>query len=224
MSSRSIPPLYVGLTGNIAAGKSEVARLLEDLGATIIDADLLARLAVEPGTPAYEAVLARWGASVLRDDGTIDRAALRDIVFRNRAELDALNAIVHPEVARLRQQHFDDATQRGDAIVIYMVPLLFEANMTGEFDCVILVDAPDAVRLDRLMQHRGLSRDEAARMIAAQMPAHEKRSRADLVIDNSGSLAELRDKVGEVWTQLSAHVSKPASSHARAVDSGKGRA
>ncbi|HEX5409413.1 MAG TPA: dephospho-CoA kinase [Gemmatimonadaceae bacterium] len=194
--------ILVGLTGNIASGKSTVARLLAAHGATIIDADALARRAVEPGSPALRAIVARWGNALLLDDGTLDRAALRRIVFANPADLEALNAMVHPEVRRLRDEDVAAARARGDRLVVCDVPLLYEQDMEHEFARVILVDAPEDVRLERLMRDRGLSRDDAMLMIVAQMPAELKRARADLVVENDGTLEALETRVNEVWRML----------------------
>src|SRR5687767_2525609 len=134
--------LLVGLTGNIASGKSTVAQLLSERGATIIDADVLARRAVERGSAAFEAIVQRWGTSVLAPDGNLDRAALRRTVFGNPKELEALNGIVHPEVERLREARIADARQRGDRIVVCDIPLLFEKKLLDRFDRIVLVDAP----------------------------------------------------------------------------------
>lgn len=194
--------LLVGLTGNIASGKSTVAQLLSERGATIIDADVLARRVVERGTTAFDAIVRRWGTSVLAPDGHLDRAALRRAVFGNPKELEALNDIVHPEVERLREQRIQDARTRGDRIVACDIPLLFEKKMVDRFDRIILVDAPRPLRLERLVTDRGLRETEAMDMIAAQMPAELKRARTDFVIDNSGTLAQLENRVGEVWASL----------------------
>ena len=196
--------LLVGLTGNIASGKSTAGRRLAELGATLIDADLLAREAVAPGEPALAAIVARWGRGVLAPDGSLDRASLRARVFSDATELEALNAIVHPQVGRRRDRLVAAARARGDRIVVCDVPLLFERRLAGDFDRIVLVDAPRDLRLDRLVQERGLAADEAMRMIAAQMPAELKRARADVVLDNSGSLADLRAKVDALWATLSA--------------------
>jgi dephospho-CoA kinase len=197
--------LLVGLTGNVASGKSEVSRRLADRGATIIDADVLAREAVERGTPAYDAIVARWGARMLRPDGTIDRAALRHTVFRDAAEREALNAIVHPWVERRRNALVEEARRRGDQIVVCDIPLLFERQLQAEFDRVILVDAPAGVRLERLMTSRRLDRSEAEQMIAAQMLPEAKRALSDYIIDNVDSLAALDARVNDVWKELVAH-------------------
>lgn len=196
--------LKVGLTGNIAAGKSCVARIWRDLGATVIDADDLARRAVEPGTPALARVADRWGTRVLTSDGALDRAALRSIVFADETERRALESIVHPAIAALREREYQHARERGDPVVVSDVPLLFEVGMEGDFDRVVLVDAPVDVRRERLVRDRGLSAAEADRMIAAQLPAESKRARADLVIENAGSPDELRAAAERVWHALGA--------------------
>ncbi len=194
--------LKVGLTGNIAAGKSSVARVWRELGATVIDADELARRAVEPGTPALARIVDRWGPRVLAPDGSLDRAALRAIVFADEGERRALEAITHPAVAALREEEHQLARARGDRLVVSDVPLLFEVGMEGEFDRLVLVDAPAEIRRERIVRDRGLSPEEADRMIAAQMPAAEKRARADLVIENAGTSDELRAAAEKVWREL----------------------
>jgi len=203
--------LLIGLTGNIASGKSTVAHLLAAKGATIIDADVLARQAVEEGTPAYRDIVERWGSDVLSADGFLDRGALRRRVFQDVNELEELNRIVHPEVARLRDMLVSEARERGDRLVVCDIPLLFEKHLVDEFDRVVLVDAPRPMRLERLVRTRGLSETEGMDMIAAQMPADLKRARADFVIDNTGSLAELEARVDEVWEALSAEADRRSS-------------
>jgi dephospho-CoA kinase len=194
--------IRIGLTGNIASGKSEVARMLADRGATIIDADELAREAVEPETQALKDIIKRWGKDVLNQDGGLDRAALRQIVFADQNELDALNRIVHPGVTRLRDREMARARERGDPIVVCVIPLLFERNIVEEFDAIILVDAPRPLRLERLVATRGLEETEAMNMIASQMPAELKRARADFVIENDGSLDKLERDVDALWSSL----------------------
>jgi dephospho-CoA kinase len=205
--------LLVGLTGNIGSGKSTVAQLLSERGATIIDADVLARRAVELGTAAYAAIVERWGTSILSAGGHIDRAAMRRIVFTEPQELEQLNAIVHPEVERMRAALVEQARQRGDRLVVCDIPLLFERRMTDAFDRIVLVDAPRPVRLERLVRERGLRETEAMDMIVAQMPAELKRARADFVIDNVGTLTHLDQRVTEVWSALltAAEATEPAA-------------
>jgi len=194
--------LLVGLTGNIASGKSTVAKLFGQWGATLIDADVLARQAVNVGMPAYHAIVERWGEGVTAPDGLLDRRELRQRVFSDSEQLEALNAIVHPEVQRLRDQLVDDARRRGDRIVVCDIPLLFERRLAEQFDRIVLVDAPRPVRMDRLVRDRGLETTEAMKMIASQMPAELKRARADYLIDNTGTQQELEFRAREVWEAL----------------------
>jgi len=194
--------LLVGLTGNIASGKSTVSRMLAERGATIVDSDVLARRAVEHGTPGYERIVDRWGNAVLAPNGHLDRAALRRIVFGNPQELEQLNSIVHPEVERMRDALIREAARRGDRIVVCDIPLLFEKDLDGQFDRIILVDAPRRVRLERLMRERGLGEREATEMIDAQMPAERKRARANIVIDNDGTREQLQEAVERAWARL----------------------
>jgi dephospho-CoA kinase len=194
----------IGLTGNIASGKSAVADLLEDRGATIIDADVLAREAVMKGSPALDAIVEKWGNGVLDKEGNLDRAALRHKVFEDQSDLDALNEIVHPEVWRLRTKAVADAKARGDQVVVCVIPLLFERHLADEFDTIILVDAPRSIRLERIVRDRGLDEAEGMKMIAAQMPADLKRARADFVIENAGTREELESEVDRVWQEIAA--------------------
>jgi dephospho-CoA kinase len=203
--------LLVGLTGNIGSGKSTVAQMLSERGATIIDADVLARRAVELGTVAFEKIVRRWGQQVLAPDGHLDRSALRRIVFADHEQLEELNQIVHPEVERLRIRLVDQARKRGDRIVVCDIPLLFERHMTDRFDRIILVDAHRALRLERLVKDRGLRETEAMEMIAAQMPAELKRARADFVVDNDGTLTQLERRVQDVWATLVADTTRERS-------------
>ena len=194
--------LLVALTGNIASGKSTVAGLLVEHGATLIDADVLARDAVRNGSPGYDAIVGRWGNAVLQPDGALDRGALRRRVFDRPDELHELNAIVHPEVERKRADLVAEARARGDRVVVCDIPLLFENNLVDGFDRVILVDAPRPIRLERLVRDRGLRETEAMAMIAQQMPADLKRARADFVIDNDGTRQALATRVDNVWHAL----------------------
>lgn len=194
--------LKVGLTGNIAAGKSSVARVWRSLGATVIDADELARRAVDPGTPAFAAIAAAWGDQVVEPDGGLDRAALRHIVFADPEARERLESIVHPAVAALREEEYRDAVARGERVVVADIPLLFEVGMADEFDVIVLVDAPEETRLMRLVGDRGLDAEEARRMMAAQMPSELKRARADVVVENTGSFRELERRATEAWNEL----------------------
>lgn len=194
--------LVIGLTGNIAAGKSSVARLFAAWGAPLVDADLLARDAVAPGTPALASIRARWGAGVLAPDGTVDRAALRALVFADPAERAALDAIVHPEVARRRDAAVAALAANGARLVICDIPLLFEAGLTDTVDAIVLVDAPRAVREARLMRDRGLDAADAAAMIDAQWPSDRKRARATWIIENDGTPDVLETRAREVFNAL----------------------
>jgi dephospho-CoA kinase len=192
----------IGLTGNIAAGKSAVADRLAALGAPIVDADRLAREAVAPGSPALRAIAQRFGPSVMAADGTLDRTAMRQLAFSDeRARLD-LNAIVHPDVERLRRQVIAQHAALGRSLVICDIPLLFEAGLETTVNSIVLVDAPVNLRRERLIRDRGLTVAEADAMIAAQMPAEAKRARAQYIIDNTGTRAELHAQVDALWAAL----------------------
>jgi dephospho-CoA kinase len=191
----------VGLTGNIASGKSAVTEIWRSLGAAIIDADVLARRAVETGTPGYERVVREFGPAVVKD-GELDRAALRAAVFADDEKRKRLEAIIHPEVGRLRHEQDAELVRAGHRVIVNDVPLLFETGMENEFDIVVLVDAPEAERIARIVRDRGLSQEEAGRMVAAQMPAREKRLPATFVIDNDGTLDELRTKAEGIWSEI----------------------
>jgi dephospho-CoA kinase len=201
--------LHLALTGNIASGKSTVAELFRRWGAVIIDADQIVREVQRPGSPVLEAIAARFGPEALLPDGELDRARVRQIVMRDDAARADLNAIVHPAVHRRRAELLDQARQRGDRVVVSDIPLLFEVADPAEFDAVILVDAPEGLRLRRLMEARGLPVDEARRMLAAQMPASEKRDwvggnppRSPFLIDNDGDQGALEQRARTVWDQL----------------------
>src|SRR6184192_2570236 len=196
------PMLNVALTGNIAAGKSTVVDLFRRWGATIIDADELAREAQAPGGEVLASIARRFGADVLAADGSLDRAALRGKVMGDQAALDALNAIVHPAVRRRRDELAREAAERGDVLVVNDIPLLFEALDPAQFDAVVLVDASVALRRTRLRAIRGLSNEEADRMIAAQMPAERKRAQSHYTIENERSLKTLERKARSVFDEL----------------------
>lgn len=202
--------LVVGLTGNIAAGKSAVAARLAAHGVPIVDADGLAREAVAAGTPALARIVARWGDRVLSGDGALDRAALRRIVFSDPAERRALDAIVHPEVARRRDAAVAAHRARGERLVVCDIPLLFEAGLEGSVDRIVLVDAPVAVRRERLVRDRDLTPAEADAMIAAQWPSGKKRLRAHDVLDNAGTRAELDAAVDALHDALRARAAASA--------------
>jgi len=194
--------LNVGLTGNIASGKSTVVELFKKWGATVIDADALARDAQAPGSAVLAAIAGRFGADVLERGGSLDRAALRAKVMGDDAALAALNAIVHPAVQQRRLELQQVARERGDAIVVNDIPLLFEVLDPAQFDVVVLVDAPVPLRRTRLRTLRGLSNEDADRMIAAQMSAARKRVQSQHIIENAGTLAELEKHARAVFAVL----------------------
>ena len=192
--------LKVGLTGGIGSGKSEVSRRLAGYGARVIDADQVAREVVEPGTPGLSQVVETFGRGILAADGTLDRPLLGDVVFGD-AELRAkLNAIVHPLV-RDRIHELEQAADPG-TIVVEAVPLLAEGGMAGLYDVVVVVDVPPRVQQDRLIRDRGMTRERAAARMAAQASREDRLAIAGIVLDNSGSLAELDREVGDLWAEL----------------------
>lgn len=195
----------IGLTGGIAAGKSTVSRRWAERGAIVVDADQLARQAVAPGSSGLARVAERFGTDVLAPDGSLDRPALGRIVFADPAARKDLEGITHPEVWRLAQQAFDDAAAADpDAVVVYDVPLLAEARGSRpiRFDAVVVVDAPAAQRVERLVEHRGTDRAEAERRVAAQASDAERLALADHVVDATGSLADTLRSADEVWQRI----------------------
>lgn len=195
-------PLRVGLTGNIASGKTTVARVWERLGAAVISADELSRRAVEPGTAALRQIVETFGTGCLDADGRLDRSRLRELVFRDEDARRRLEAIVHPHVASLRKEAESEAVAGGAPVIVHEIPLLFEVGLQDEFDAIVVVDAPADERERRLARDRGLDRAEARRMIASQVPIEEKRCRADLVIDNVGSPEALEASAEAAWRRL----------------------
>jgi dephospho-CoA kinase len=194
--------LSVALTGNIGAGKSTVAELFKRWGATVIDADQLVREAQAPGQPVLATIVSRFGKELLRPDGTLDRASLRARVLADARALADLNRIVHPEVHRRRQELLAEARARDDRIVVSDIPLLFESADPAEFDAIVLVDAPEAVRRARLLATRTLPPQEADRLLAVQLSTTPKRARSDYVIENDGDLPALERAASAVWDAL----------------------
>lgn len=192
----------IALTGSVAAGKTTVDGLFREWGATVIDADTLVHELQRRGEPVFDAIAAAFGASILDDDGQLDRAALRRRILADPGERHQLEAIVHPAVQRRQQALLAAARARGDRIVITDVPLLFEAGDPGAYDGVILVDAPIATRRQRLLQGRGLSAREADQLIALQLPSEQKRARSHWIIDNDGDRDLLAHRAREVWKAL----------------------
>jgi dephospho-CoA kinase len=195
--------MRIALTGGIGSGKSTVARQLEARGAIVVDADAIARAIVEPGEPALEEIGTAFGAGVIAADGRLDRGALAEIVFADPQALARLNAITHPRIAARSAELIEAAPS--DAIVVYDMPLLVEqgAEALRGWDAIIVVDAPDEARLDRLVA-RGLDRVDAARRMGAQASRAERLAAATHVIDNSGDLLGLEQAVAGLWSALEA--------------------
>ncbi len=206
----------VGLTGNVASGKSSVARAWTKLGAAVIDADALARRAVEPGSAGLERVRESFGDEVVRD-GQLDRAALRRRVFADDSARRRLEAIVHPEVQRLREAEEARLAEEGWEIVVHDIPLLFELDLADAFDMVVLVDAPAEVRANRLARDRGLTAEEIRGVMRSQMPVAGKRGRADVLIRNDGSREELEKAAAAAWREIRRRAGARESSSAGRV-------
>jgi dephospho-CoA kinase len=200
--------LRVGLTGGIGAGKSEASRRLAALGAVVLDADVVAREVVAPGTSGLAEIVSAFGDGVLRPDGSLNRERLGEIVFSDPGARAKLNAIVHPRV-RDRMAELEQAA--GDAaIVVQDVPLLAENDLAGLFDVVVVVDAPEDVQVERLAAGRGMSREAALSRIGAQATREQRLAIATFVIDNSGTLAALDQQVTALWADLSRRAATPA--------------
>lgn len=190
----------VGLTGGIGSGKSTVAQMFADLGASVVDADAIAREVVARGTEGLAELVEQFGAQILTDDGDLDRAALAAVVFSDPLARERLNAVTHPRIARRTAELIAAIPQ--DAVLVHDVPLLVELGMQATYDLVVVVDAPDDVRIQRLVQ-RGLDEDDARARIAAQASRDERLAVADVVIENAGDLDDLRRQVTAAWPQVS---------------------
>jgi dephospho-CoA kinase len=192
--------LRVGLTGGIGSGKSAVSSRLASRGAVVIDSDVLAREVVAPGTDGLAEVVKAFGSDVLTADGELDRPALGRIVFGDEAARRKLEAIIHPQV-RARAAEIEAAAP-ADAVVVHDIPLLVETGQADRFDVVLVVDAPIDVQLERLTTQRGMTETEAKQRIASQASREDRLAVAGLVLDNSGSLADLEGRIDEVWAEL----------------------
>lgn len=195
--------IIAGLTGGIATGKSTVAGFLRQAGAVIIDADRIAREVVRQGLPAWRRIVDTFGREILREDGEIHRERLGGLIFHDAARKEILNRIVHPFVFETMADEME-AVRRADpgAVVIQDIPLLFESGMEGELPRIIVVYVPESVQLVRLMRRNHLSEAEAMARIRSQIPIEEKKRRADILIDNSGTLAETRARSLAVYSLL----------------------
>lgn len=190
----------IGLTGGIGSGKSTIARRLADHGAIIIDADKVAREVVEPGTPVLAHIVAEFGTDILQADGSLNRGALGEHVFNNAEALATLNSIVHPAVKE-RTAHLISQAPSG-SVVVYDVPLLVETKNEYQFDAIVVASAPESVRIERLMEHRGMLESEAAARIESQAPEEERLKLANHVIDTSGDISHTYSQVDALWEEL----------------------
>lgn len=193
--------ITIGLTGGIGSGKSTVSSRLAELGAFIVDADLVAREIVEPGQPAL-AELAEAFDGVLNPNGTLNRAELARQAFATPEATKKLNAITHPRIRARTEELFKQGRESGAEVLVYDMPLLIENGEVNKVDHVLVVDAPDELRIERLVQHRGLDEDDARRRIAAQIDRETRLGAADTVLDNSGSLEDLLTQVDGYWDGL----------------------
>lgn len=201
VSSR--PMIFVGLTGGVATGKSTVAKMLERCGALVIDADALAHQVMEPGKPAWRAIVKTFGPAVINPDRTINRPALGTMVFRNRARLRRLEQIIHPRVAREQARLTRLAVLKNpNAVVIYDVPLLYEAGIDARVDKVIVVTADRETQIARLKKRNGLTRSEALRRIRNQWPLRKKVAAADFVLDGTTARPRLFTLVKSLYREL----------------------
>ena len=200
--------LLVGLTGGIGSGKSTVARMLEERGAIVLDADALARSVVEPGTPGHDLVVDRFGANILAPGGNIDREALASIVFADPAARRDLEEIVHPEVRRLFAEECERHND-SDVVVVFSAPLLVETGMHTAFDVLLVVSASVETQIERLMRDRGMGEDQVRARIAAQLPLEDKAAVADVLIDNEGPWEDLERQVGRIWVDLAERATAP---------------
>lgn len=195
--------LLVGLTGGIGSGKSTVARLLERRGAIVIDADHLAREAVARGTAGFDRVVDTFGPGVLRPDGDLDRVRLAAIIFADPERRAALEAIVHPEVARRFGERVKELRDSG-RVVVYVSPLLVELGLAPAFDVVVIVTASPHLRVSRVASDRDLSPEDVRARMAAQATDEQRMEVADVLVDNDGSLAELEPQIDRLWSDLEA--------------------
>lgn len=195
-------PFRVGLTGTVAAGKSTVAVNLAERGATVIDADELAREIVRPGSPAHARIRETFGRKVIGPDGTIDRSALREVAFADEGARERLEEISHAGIRELRARRIGEAAAAGVRVVVEEIPLLFEVGLEDDYDMIVVVDAPREVREARALGSRDWTAEEFAAIDAAQLAASEKRRRADRVLDNRGDRGELDIATRGLWREI----------------------
>ena len=201
--------LKIALTGGPGSGKSTVAQMFRDLGVEVIDADEVAHTVVAKGTPAWEELRREFSPDYFQDDGSLDRAKMAEVVFGDAGARQKLNAIVHPKVTREIARRLTELAARGVALVMVEVPLLFEAGLEKNFDAVIVVDAGEKEQINRIAARDGRPAPEAAGIIQAQWPLDAKKTRADFVVDNRGSLTDTRDQVKKLWQRLKMLIQSP---------------
>ena len=202
--------MRVGLTGGVASGKSTVSSMLAGLGAVVIDSDALAREVVEPGTPGLAAVVEAFGPEILTEDGRLDRPALGAIVFADESRRRVLEGILHPLIGERSAALAGSAGP--DDLVVHDIPLLAEAGIGDTFDAVIVVDAPVELQVERMTRDRGWTREDAESRIAAQATREDRLAIATYVIENTGSLEDLRTRVREVYDALTTPATNDATS------------
>lgn len=204
----------IALTGGIASGKSTIAAHLRELGAHILDADAFARLAVAPGSKGLAQLVDRYGETILADDGTLDRKALADIIFNDEAEREAVNEILHPEIRRMTGEELaairaDDP----DAIIVHDIPLLVEARHNYDYDEIWVAEAPAEIRIQRLVDERGMSVADATARVKAQVDDAERRTLADVLIDTSDTIDATLARVNEEWARIQSGEAAPTISY-----------
>jgi dephospho-CoA kinase len=207
--------MILGVTGGIASGKSTVTRMLRELGAAVVSADELAREAVRSGSATLRRLVERFGSGILLADGTLDRKSLAARIFADPQAREALNRITHPAIAALAAERLRELTRRGERLIVYEAPLLFEAGADKRVDAVLVVRLDERLQLGRLMARDGLDEAQARARIAAQMPQGEKVARADYVVDNSGTPEQTARQVRELYTRLTAAPAPPESAGSR---------
>jgi len=200
--------LKIALTGGPGSGKSTVARMFRDLGAQVLDADEVAKDAVSPGRPAWEELRREFGPDYFREDGTLDRAKMADLVFQDPEARGKLNAIIHPRVSREIARRSKELAAQGVRLVMVEVPLLFEAGLEKNYDLVIVVDAEEEEQIQRLTARDTRTPQEAAGILDAQWSLSAKKARADFVVDNRNSLENTRDQVKKLWQRLQIELDK----------------
>jgi dephospho-CoA kinase len=194
--------MNIGLTGGIATGKSTVAKLLMEHGASLIDLDAIAREVVHPGQPSLLRIVEQFGQAILQEDGTLDRKRLGSIIFADPAQRKALEAIIHPAIRAVMKARMDDHERRcQDKLVVVDVPLLYESGLEAYFQEIMVVYVPKEIQLQRLIQRDKLTEEEAQRRLNAQMDIEEKRNKADIVIDNSDSLIQTKQQIDRFWRE-----------------------